>query len=59
MKAGTLIEIAKRLYSSMPGTKLPAIDPDTGNRYWGDVDGTPEWEFCEQIAREILNVKQD
>ena len=36
------------LYRNMPGAKMPAMKD--GNYMWGDVEGTPEWEFCEEIV---------
>jgi hypothetical protein len=44
--------IARRLYEQMPDARMPATDPE-GFRYWGEVEGTQQWAFCEAIAREI------
>jgi hypothetical protein len=47
--------IAQRLYRAMPGAKMPSnVD---GYAMWGDIDATPEWEFCETIAAELAWIK--
>jgi hypothetical protein len=52
------LEIARRLYGVMPDAQMPPADQGTGMYLWGEVESTPRFEFCQQIAREILRVNR-
>ena len=45
--------IAQRLYEEMPGAEQPPRCLDRG-KLWGEVEHTREFQFCQQIAREML-----
>lgn len=42
------LERIKRLYVAMPGARMPPTED--GFYLWGEVAGTPEWNFCEAIV---------
>lgn len=48
-------QIAERLYRVMPGAQMPPIID--GEYAWGEIDATPEWEFCEAIASELTAIR--
>ena len=52
-KQGAVYNTAKDLYLAMPGACPPPHDER--GALWGEVEGTPEWLFCEAIARAIVN----
>ena len=45
----------RRLYKLMPGAKHPPWDEVRGY-LWGEVEDTPEYDFCAMIARMIDDV---
>lgn len=49
--------MVRRIYEQMPDARLPRRD-DEGFYMWGDVAGTQQWAFCEQIAFEIICAAQ-
>ncbi|CAA2140487.1 hypothetical protein [Hyphomicrobium sp. ghe19] len=48
--------LAQRLYQVMPGAVQPPSDER--GKLWGEVEDTPEYDFCEQIALEIMRAAQ-
>ena len=49
-------ELAQRLYASMPGAEQPPSDER--GKLWGEVEHTEHYQFCEQIAVEIIRAAQ-
>jgi len=45
------IEWTQRLYRQMPGARMPVTED--GVFMWGEVDGTPEWDFCAEIVLSV------
>jgi hypothetical protein len=53
------VQLARRLYASMPGAEQPPEEEHaTGGRLWGEVEHTAHYQFCEQIAVEIIRAAQ-
>jgi hypothetical protein len=46
--------IAQRLYEVMPGAEQPPRDER--GKLWGEVEHTREFQFCYQIASEIIRL---
>jgi hypothetical protein len=46
------VEMVRRLYDEMPGAEH--APRDERGKLWGEVEHTPHYQFCEQIAREIF-----
>lgn len=44
-------EWIQRLYLRMPGAKQPPVGRD--GYMWGEVDGSDEWSFCEEIVLSV------
>lgn len=48
-------EMARRLFGMMPGAPFVPFGPE-GQYAWGEIEHTDHYNFCEQIAREIVRV---
>lgn len=46
--------MAQYLYDRMPDA--PRVPTEGGFKMWGDVEGTPHYEFCEAIANLLERV---
>lgn len=48
--------MVQRIYTEMPDAVMPPSDER--GKLWGEVEGTQQWAFCEQIAFEIISAAQ-
>lgn len=53
IRHGAADNIARRLYPQMPGAPKPTCEQ--GVLVWGEIECTEHWQFCQQIAKEIIN----